>query len=114
MLHSLQTKHDEKGFTLIELLIVIVVIGILSAIVLFAVGNAKSDADKAACQADYRTVKSAQEAYKASPSGGNGSYAANIAALTPNFLKSDPGTYVTANTGLVTRATGKCASGPSD
>ena len=56
---------DEGGFTLIELLIVIVILGILAAIVVFAVQNLTSQSDVAACQAQYKTVETAVEAYKA-------------------------------------------------
>lgn len=56
---------DEGGFTLIELLIVIVILGILAAIVVFAVQNLTSQSDVAACQAQYKTVETAMEAYKA-------------------------------------------------
>ena len=46
MIERLQAKRNEEGFTLIELLIVIIVLGILAAIVVFAVGSTKSDAAK--------------------------------------------------------------------
>jgi general secretion pathway protein G len=56
---------DESGFTLIELLIVIVILGILAAIVIFAVGTAREDSVVSACRADVKTVNTAAEAYKA-------------------------------------------------
>ena len=55
----------EDGFTLIELLIVIVILGILAGIVVFAVGTATSDSKASACKADKKTVVTAVEAYKA-------------------------------------------------
>jgi general secretion pathway protein G len=60
----------EAGFTLIELLIVIVILGILAAIVVFAVGSARKDSVDSACAADAKTVNVAAEAYKAK----NGEY----------------------------------------
>jgi type II secretion system protein G len=56
---------DEGGFTLIELLIVIVILGVLAAIVVFAVQNLTGQSATAACQAEYKTVETALESYKA-------------------------------------------------
>jgi general secretion pathway protein G len=71
----------QDGFTLIELLIVIVILGILAGIVVFAVGNSKGEATTAACQANKKTVSTAAEAYKAK----NGTYPGSLA--TSGFLK---------------------------
>jgi general secretion pathway protein G len=75
-----RTARSEAGFTLIELLIVIVILGILAGIVVFAVGNSKSDATDAACKANKKTVSTAAEAYKAK----NGTYPASL--TTTGFL----------------------------
>lgn len=72
---------DEGGFTLIELLIVIVILGILAAIVVFAVQNLTGQSATAACQGNYKTVETALEAFKAQ----TGSYPAdsNTTHTTP-------------------------------
>ena len=49
----------EEGFTLIELLIVIVVLGILAAVVIFALGGVVGKSAIASCQADGATVETA-------------------------------------------------------
>jgi general secretion pathway protein G len=50
------TADGESGFTLIELLIVIVVLGILAAIVVFALSGVTGKSITAACQSDAKTI----------------------------------------------------------
>ena len=59
------TQEGEEGFTLIELLIVIVVLGILAAVVVFALGGITGKSALAACQADGNTISTAMAAFSA-------------------------------------------------
>ena len=80
-----KARHEESGFTLIELLIVIVILGILAAVVVFAVNGVQARAKASACKADVATVTTAGEAYFAQ----KGTYAPDIATLVSNgFLHS--------------------------
>jgi general secretion pathway protein G len=82
----LDAGRQDEGFTLIELLIVIVILGILAGIVVFAVGGITDRGKKSACKADVATVATAAEAYYAK----NSSYPATMAAMVPDFLHSAP------------------------
>lgn len=68
MLHNLRSRQKDGGFTLVELLIVIVILGILSAVVVVAVGNISDNAQTNACATDKKALVSAEEAYFASNS----------------------------------------------
>jgi general secretion pathway protein G len=67
----------ERGFTLVELLVVIVILGILAAVVVFAVGGTTKNAQKSACKAELNTVESAVEAYNAA----EGDYPTSVGQL---------------------------------
>jgi prepilin-type N-terminal cleavage/methylation domain-containing protein len=81
-------EANEYGFTLIELLIVIVVLGILAAIVVFSLTGVSGESKQAACTSDAKSVEIAADAYQAK----NSTYAPSVAALTPSYLHTAPGT----------------------
>jgi len=70
----------EVGFTLIELLIVIVVLGILAGVTVFALGGVTSQSAVSACNTDAKTVDVAVAAYNAQTGG---TVAATQALLAP-------------------------------
>jgi prepilin-type N-terminal cleavage/methylation domain-containing protein len=63
-------NRNQSGFTLIELLVVIVILGVLSGIVVFAVSGIQDRGNAAACKTDKKSVEVAVEAYYAK----NGTY----------------------------------------
>ncbi len=58
-------NRKDEGFTLIELLIVIVILGILATIVVFAVRGVTQDSQENACKATQKTYQTAIEAWYA-------------------------------------------------
>ncbi len=58
-----------SGFTMIELLLVVVILGILAAVVVFALGSVTGNAKAAACNADAKTIETAVGAFNANPNG---------------------------------------------
>jgi prepilin-type N-terminal cleavage/methylation domain-containing protein len=70
---------NHEGFTLIELLIVVAIVGIVAAIGLTSLMNARVAANESATLGDIRTIISAQTAYR---SANAGFYDANLSCLT--------------------------------
>ena len=96
-------KKEDEGFTLIELLIVIVILGILATVVVFAVGGITDRGKKSACAADSKTLEVAVEAYNAQ----YGVYPANQTVLVPGFMRQASTNYtVGASNGVITAAAG--------
>ena len=117
MLKHIKTQQDwdqknlaAKGFTLIELLVVIVILGILAAVVVFAVSGITDRGQKSACKTDARTLRTAAEAYLAQDETFVAGGEAQL--LAAGFISEQSTLYdITIAGGKVTAVTGvgKCA-----
>src|SRR5689334_8397850 len=65
----LRRRPSDDGFTLIELLIVIIILGILATIVIFATGTFSEDSKTAACKSNAKIMNTAESAYAAQHDG---------------------------------------------
>lgn len=90
---------DNRGFTLVELMVVVVIIGVLTAIAIPVYNASTAKAEKGACEANLRMIDSAIQQYKMN----EGEAPENIEALGDYFLDEPKcpsgGTYDIASEG---------------
>jgi general secretion pathway protein G len=63
------TRRAERGYTIVEIIVVIVILGIIAAVVVFAVRRMDESAQREACTADRKTVEKAVQSWVALNSG---------------------------------------------
>ena len=111
MIDRINRKREEQGFTLIELLIVIIILAILAAIVVFAIGATRKDSVTSSCKTDLKSIELSAEAVNTKTgsypvAAGVGGQTNLLAPATGALLKTWPGggndytfTYSTTATG---------------
>lgn len=122
----MENKQD-KGFTLVELLIVIVILGILATVTVFAVRGITNQGKASACNSDQKTLQTAVEAYFAQNGGSTiaigtdtvpGPAAAGATAedtlVLRGLLVAPSGNYVVAPAGTLTYQTANCGGDIGD
>ena len=65
MENHIEIEKQDKGFTLVELLIVIVILGILATVTVFAVTGITNKGKDSACKSDLKVIQTAEEANNA-------------------------------------------------
>jgi len=98
-----EVEKSERGFTLVELLIVIVILGILATVTVFAVRGIADKGQKSACDADSKTLEVAVETYYAN--GGAPGSATEAGLVTAGLLRSESSTYDVGTDGVSVTAT---------
>jgi len=101
-------QKKDRGFTLVELLIVIVILGILAPVTVFAARGITDKAQTNSCATEKRAIETAFEAYYAD----NQADAPSLAALSPDYMRTVPPTakwtFVPGNPPSIT-GVGVCA-----
>jgi prepilin-type N-terminal cleavage/methylation domain-containing protein len=83
-----QPSHAD-GFTLIELLIVVIILGVLAGIVVFAVGGTADSSGATACKAEAREFYNSYTAHKANNHGAKVAGADAIAMARNLYVTSE-------------------------
>jgi prepilin-type N-terminal cleavage/methylation domain-containing protein len=115
ILSAEQAPENDKGFTLVELLIVIVILGVLSTVTVFAVSGITDRGRDSSCKADRQVVEVAVEAFYAQSTAVPPAYPANMAALVSAGLLREASTLHTVSAGAtpatpsIIAGTGVCA-----
>ena len=90
-------NKQDKGFTLVELLIVIVILGILATVTVFAVRGITERGQENACDVELRALDTAVEAYYVD---NDQVFPTSLAALeSGGYVKSTPETGIWQTTG---------------
>jgi len=84
----MKQTRDIRGFTLMELMIVIMIIGVLTAVLVPKIGSAVQKSGEASSKGSLASIRSSLSLYY---TNNDGKYPTdNLASLSPNYLPSMP------------------------
>ena len=103
--------RSDKGFTLVELLIVVVILGILATVTVFAVRGITDKGQKSACDTDKRVLEVAVETWYADESAATAGDPTEAGLVSAKFLRSQSTLYDVGAAGAVNpQVGGACAA----
>lgn len=105
-----RSRRNDTGFSLVELLVVIMVLGVITTVTIFAVRGITHDAQAAGCDTDLRAIEKAEDAHYAM----HGAYASEVDLVTAGLLSDVSATHdVTLGVGGYTvTPVGDCSTTP--
>jgi prepilin-type N-terminal cleavage/methylation domain-containing protein len=107
-------NKQDKGFTLVELLIVIVILGILATVTVFAVRGITDQGQTSACQADEKTLQVALEAYYAQEGNEAGDVATETDLIATGLLVGYSNNYNVVDGAVVAEDQAAVAAADAD